>query len=140
MLNAKVSYFSVANGILVTDRSEEGQMSLESLLAHVHAIDGLPPLSSYASEINGTRGFITVHNEECVLHAYFVDDDQLCATSCIEFELARLSVSGSGAGSPDASERFQGLMSTDSLDEALRLLDNRMSPITHVKTTTRLFD
>jgi hypothetical protein len=64
MLNARVIYLSVSNGIPVTDKESRGEMSVDELNRHIDALASLPDLSSYEGSVfeggvDGDKGFFT---------------------------------------------------------------------------------
>lgn len=167
MLNARVVYSSASGGQISTEREEQGEMSLEDLLAHVRSLDKHPSLNNGDGGISGTRGFMSITTDEFVLHAYFNDDDDLCdeldiddvdEESCIdngaeepciedgwdgayiEYEFFVNSPPSSCTDSSLPPQSFEGRIGSDSLKEVLRLLDSRLSPVTYIENTTEQYD
>lgn len=129
MLNARAVYNSVSNGILVLDRDEKGTMDLAALLTHIEAIANLPSLSSYLGDVSGDRGFITVKNAGFVMHAYFVDDEEIVDNLSVRVELCGPLAESAGAEKTCEPEEYFGFMTVASLKEMLRLLDDQKPPI-----------
>ncbi len=139
MFDATVAYLSIVDGNLVSDPGEREEMSLESLLEHVEALDEHPPLSGDGPEISGSRGFIAVLIDEYVFHAYFLDYDEGYETACIGFELFAHPELGGDTRTTVGRLSLDGHISSDALKEVLRLLDSHMSPVSYIKAAAEQF-
>ncbi len=130
MLNTRVVYTVVSNGILSTDKEVDAAMSVDKLEEHIDALAGLPDLVSYEGSvleggIEGDRGFFTVRANACVMHAYFIPDNQFVENSTVRIELMPMET---GTGSSDSSQHVTGLVSIVCLKELIRRMDQGEFP------------
>jgi hypothetical protein len=125
MLEARVLYRSVEDGLPVTARDEEGNMSLDTILEYVLKIRA----SRHAEGITGDRGGITVQAGGFILHAYFVDVSEMVGDADIRIELFGPSVfdEKSQVYVPQLEDTF-GYITLESLKQIISLLDEDKSP------------
>ncbi len=127
---------SASNGVLVTDRDEEGVMPLDTLLKHIEAISALPALSSYPGGVSGCQGSMTIVDKGFILHAYFVDDEGIVDGTPVQFELYGPYPSGQeGQVEPGAEDNeTSGYMTVECLKQVLTLLDEGKAPVEFVRS------
>jgi hypothetical protein len=126
-MNARVVYNSVSNGLIRVDREESGELSLDDLLRHADALNATPDWST--DDTGGNRGFITVHNENCVLHAYFVEDAEIVDGASVQFEFGILT--RESADRQPAS--MTGQLTLAHLNEVLTLLSQDYLPLNYLQ-------
>lgn len=113
LANVRSNQWNRSCGTLSFRDPVEGSLSVSEVLQLVDTIAALPPISTLGDLYDGDRGWIMVHTDECILHAY-IDE-------AVRIEYFR--VDQPDDETPNDGSRLFGRIDVESLKQVLVLLD-----------------
>jgi hypothetical protein len=138
MLRARIVQTSIMNKLPVIDLDEEGEMSVDEIVEHAKRINGLPYTSSYPGGIVGDHGFITVQGNEFILHAYFVDRNEILEHADIQIELfSPMAYDEKSKSYKSQGPDIYGNITLENLKALLFLIDENKTPIEYAQSVVK---
>ncbi len=109
------------------------------ILAHrettfqVSTITGTLPGEVHEGGMDGDKGLISVHDNQFILHAYFVDRNEIVGNASVRIEFFESTGRENALDTEANCEEFSGYIEIDDLKATLCLLNNGQSPVEYLK-------